>query len=448
MEAVKLEAVSRARRTPQPAVLAFLALLPAAFWIPITHDAIWQIWIGRQLLHGAGLYTDIVEINPPLWFWIAIPLSWIGETFGIAARHLIVGFFAASIALALYLTPRTYRLPLLIASSILALKDFGQREHLTLISTAPYVFLIASRLEGKSSRHPWLIGFFAAVGFALKPHFVVVPIVLEFLLWSKPRIRPETVALALSAIVYAFSTVFFAQTYLTEVIPMAYKAYGEFYGGYALQFPLIALLITAFGLWLGQRKGFPVSRSLFIASLAFLPAAIIQAKGWSYHTIPTRGFLFLAITAELMYYRRRPIADACLVGAALMCFFPVGIYRNIYRPDVEPLLANVAPGTSVLVVSPNPSAAWPMVEERGFIWSSRQFCLWQAGAALADPGQIPEVREIVRLDLARRPDILLIDRRPIVKPVIDGVIQQDELGDYVFKGRSRLFDAYARRTND
>ena len=166
-------------------LICFLAIAPALFLLPINHDAIWQIWIGRKLLHGATLYTDIIEVNPPLWFWMAVPLAGVGEMFAIEARLIVIGFFIAAIGLSLFLTPARYRLLLFGVLVLMPLRDFGQREHFTLIATAPYVFTIAARKEGVEVGHPLLIGLFAAFGFALKPYFAIAPLALELLIWSE-----------------------------------------------------------------------------------------------------------------------------------------------------------------------------------------------------------------------------------------------------------------------
>ena len=38
-------------------------------------DVAWQLWIARRMHAGANLYRDIIETNPPLWFWMALPVD-------------------------------------------------------------------------------------------------------------------------------------------------------------------------------------------------------------------------------------------------------------------------------------------------------------------------------------------------------------------------------------
>src|SRR4051794_30954465 len=85
--------------------LALVAVVgPVFFEIQITHDAAWQMWIGRQLLHGADLYSDIIEVNPPLWFWIAEALSALAQLLGISGLGGLVTFFLLCIAISVVLS--------------------------------------------------------------------------------------------------------------------------------------------------------------------------------------------------------------------------------------------------------------------------------------------------------------------------------------------------------
>ena len=442
---MQLEQIGRGRFAIEPAVIAALIVLPCLFLVPVTHDAIWQVWIGRQLLHGAHLYTDIVEINPPLWFWLAVPLAGIGETFAISAQNLVVGFFVMAIAISLVLTPARFRLIALPALTVLPLQDFAQREHFALITTVPYCLLIASRLGGERVRAPWAIGLFAALGFALKPYFVAVPIALELLAWRQKRVRPETIALAVVAVTYSAATFIFMPEYFSDVLPMARRAYGAFVGEFLSPILVVlSLMLAAVGIAIGRRKGSPASRALLVAALAFLPAAILQAKGWSYHTLPTRGLLFLAIAVEIFQSRRNPIGDAFLLGAAMLCLLPFGVYQNSFRAEMETHLKGVAPGNSIIVLASNPSAAWPMVEEHHLRWSMSQFCLWQMAAATKDPTLKADLRGIVAKDLMRRPDYIVIDRKPVLGLSAATLLPPGGLQDYVLKTRAGRFESYER----
>jgi hypothetical protein len=417
--------------------IALAAAAPLLFLLPITHDAIWQLWIGNRMLHGARLYSDIIEVNPPLWFWLAVPLAALQAD----PRMTAIGFFLLAIALSLYLTPARYRLFLLPALTLLPLQDFCQREHFTLIAAAPYVFLIGNRVEERDVRHPVLIGLFAALGFALKPWFALVPLALEALL--RKHARPETLTLAICAATYAVAILLFAPAYLTDVIPLVRETYSDFGG--SQQYLIIFLMFGIALIGVENRSGSGTTRALSLGALAFLPAFVIQQKGWAYHSLPARGFLFLAIAVELSRERRQAALDGFLVAAAILCFWPFSIYRNVYRTEMARHLAGVPRGSSVVALVSNPSMAWPMVEERGLDWQLHEFSVWQMNAAARDPRLLPEVRKIVAPDLAKRPQVLIIDNRPLFRSVAHALVPAGYLSCYRLKLRAAFMESYLRK---
>ena len=419
---------------------AVLAAIPVLFLVPIGHDQTWHLWVGRQLLHGASLYRDVIEVNPPLWFWIGVPLAASGEIFGLQSRAVVIAFFAGSIALSLLLSPSRYRPALLIAFVLLPLLDFGQREHFTLIATAPYVLLIAARAQGDEVRHPAVIGLFGAFGFALKPFFVIVPIVLEVVIRRHRRVRPETISLGLCAIAYAIAVPLFASEYLSDVVPMVREAYRYIQGPSILPLVLVTFGVALVGFLSSRHRGDPTSRTLGVAALAFLVAMIAQGKGWTYHSVPARGFLFLALAVELMRLRERPFSYALMATAAGLCFFPVGVYQNPFRAEMDAHIADLPRRTSIIVLSDNPSVAWPMVDERGLSWTSHQFSLWQGVAAGKGVRAARDaMKRSISRDLEKKPQILIL-----VGDSTD-LVPRHVLADYELRRRTERFTSYNRR---
>ena len=87
--------------------LAGLLLWAAVFWTgPLVNDVAWQLWIGRAMNGGASLYGDILEVNPPLWFWIGAGIERLGSATGLAGERWLALAFLAYAALSLLLTLR------------------------------------------------------------------------------------------------------------------------------------------------------------------------------------------------------------------------------------------------------------------------------------------------------------------------------------------------------
>lgn len=132
------------------AVLAVVVCVVAQ--LPQTNDAAWQLWIGRELVRGAELYHDIIEINPPLWFWLAVPLVQAAGFLGISGNFALIAFLGLSAALSIAMVQRMNPNPWILLSLVFAffvpgLSETGQREQFTLIAFMPYVFLAAARAE-------------------------------------------------------------------------------------------------------------------------------------------------------------------------------------------------------------------------------------------------------------------------------------------------------------
>ncbi|OYU74672.1 MAG: hypothetical protein CFE32_17005, partial [Alphaproteobacteria bacterium PA3] len=136
-----------ARHIPE-AVLAAAAL---AAWClmrgwEVPADVGWQLWVARQLLGGTRLYAEIWEVNPPLWFWSAMPFAWRAERTGMAASAVLTGAVLAFGAVCAGLVGRlletrthperlaVMRLAFAVTLALPAALR-GQREHLALIAS-------------------------------------------------------------------------------------------------------------------------------------------------------------------------------------------------------------------------------------------------------------------------------------------------------------------------
>lgn len=358
--------------------LALPILAPFYFLIPITHDAAWQMWIARQMLLGANLYSDIIEVNPPLWFWLALPLAAVAKATGIASLAMLVGFFLGCITLSLWLcvrlgAERRVLLAAAVAMLVLPIQDFGQREQFAMISTIPYVVLTARRRDGTQVPIALAIGVgvFAAIGFALKPHFVLVPLALE--LWLRQPWRIEFLTLLAGAAAYALAVVILEPDYFTKALPIVITAYGQFSGGRSSFWAGAAAFAVALA--------FRPSRSatpFLIAALAFYLGFVWQLKWWPYQLIPALGLLLIAVSLQRP---KTPVGRALMVASFIVILGPnLRLYETPpkYRFDIPR-------GASFAALSTSPRAAWPLVEKRHLRWTLPYMCLWMWPTVDLDP---------------------------------------------------------------
>src|ERR1700733_1000339 len=174
-------------------------LLVASLWVQLHsmlhHDPAWLIHGTEVFLSGGKLYRDVFELNPPLIFYLTVPPVWLANRLHVfdVSVFIIHVFFLISISLSSIwallrrdaslspLVRNGFVLASAVTLAIYPAGNFGQREHLMLVLSLPYLFLIASRSRriDCSRSLATIIGTLAALGFALKPHFLIVPATVE-----------------------------------------------------------------------------------------------------------------------------------------------------------------------------------------------------------------------------------------------------------------------------
>jgi putative flippase GtrA len=398
-----------ARYGPEMALcLLAVSTLHVIGGIAVSHDVTWQFWIARQMLGGAQLYRDIWEVNPPLWFWSAIPIEYAAQSLQIAPSRIlsviIVGMGAGSALLIGHLgeIEQPIRRTAIMALAFwfcvpMPLFDFGQREQLAIICALPYATLIARRHKGRAVPigMALLVGFFAAYGFALKHYFLLAPVLLEIWLslrWQRWNpIRPELLVLGGAGLIYAAALLIFTPDFLSFIVPMVRSAYAGYNVPFLLQVDEAAQLIwllsgialAGLGGVFGRQANALVS-AMTLTALAFIAAYFLQQKGWQYHAIPATAAILLAVTIRLSELRprdfhRHPLAITT-IAFAIVVGIAYGPYHDFLRKGSQPLLATVARGEPVVALAADPMWIWPIAEEDGLVWPLRVYSFWMLPA--------------------------------------------------------------------
>src|SRR5256885_3200987 len=56
----------------------------------VDSDVAWQLWIAHRIHAGATLYRDIIETNPPLWFWMALPVDRLASLLHVRVEAVLI----------------------------------------------------------------------------------------------------------------------------------------------------------------------------------------------------------------------------------------------------------------------------------------------------------------------------------------------------------------------
>jgi hypothetical protein len=478
-----------------PAALAVAVAVAVATGIagelrsPLNGDAAYQLDAARRMLDGAGLYRDLIDLNPPFIFWLSLPVA----ALGLEGEGTIAAFRAAVIALAglslLLAWPAVRGRPAqwagyLLMALGLPLGYFGEREHLLVLMVFPLVAFVAAEAEGPEPAG-WrqvAAGLLAALGILLKPMAVLLLLVLAAARLGATRtprslLRPDLLAATAGGVAGVLATLAFAPAYLPLV-----REYGGLYRDFARQ-PLGTLLFRDLQMWvvwaalaavIAGGRGLPVHhrvRLLAGASLALFAAAVSQGKGFGYHYYPALVFAVLTLlelaASPAQVPGGRPVVAKLMACVALVpTFWLFGQVawtraegRSTALADEQARVAALiggGPGTRVAIVSARLADAYPVVLRRDYRYVLAFPHAWMATLPPEAPG-IESLRRRYGQDLERaRPEALVVRGRDSAGPgdfrvdyiawlCADPAVRR-ALASYVLTSRVEGFDLYRRTT--
>lgn len=325
-------------------------------------DVSWLMHAAERLL-GGGSYSDsFFETNPPLILFLYLPPVLLTQALGISpvlsfriyifVLAFISLWLSACLAKPLFnkqevLLAPAFILALELVFLILPLHELGQRDHLMLVLTMPYLLAFACRLQGRSlplfKGGAILVGLMAALGYGLKPHFLLIPTLLEWYgLWKtghlRLALRPENLTLLALLLVYLISIILFFPDYLSFIVPFSLRHY---YDGITsswlnlLSQPILIISLLPIILVLlfhAKNKHQALSAVLWLALVGAALSYIMQRTVFYYHLVPIFSLTLLLLM--LLY------VDLVQEGAKSkleLCFaFLLGLFM-FYQPLVQGL---------------------------------------------------------------------------------------------------------------
>jgi len=433
-------------RWPPETMLVLALAIMILLFAPLNADSGWYLLGARRVLGGERLYVDLIEVNPPLIFWMFVPPAIISDYLPISDDVAVSLFVAALLLSSFFLALRVLALPrgpgrivksclvcaFLLSVVLLFLFGVGQREQICAILFFPYTVL-AGRAASRLETPRWLaivVGIFAGAGVALKPFFLAPWLAVEFVVVAAQRqrfpfLRTASSVVLLIQCLYAAIVIVVTPAYLSRAIPLAratYWAYGI--GGRAL---LSSRLVVVLLLWsltalaipllLRVRRVQPLGQVYAAASLGFLISYVAQLKGFWYHPIPAQIFAVLAVVAtgetvwealvSIKFGWRRVAATMSALAvlfAVIACLAPAiqqfRSIRAVVTSRYPPLIARMADtiregavGEPVYVFSTSVWPAFPIVNLAGATWPYHYNCLWPLPALYRGiPGTEPHYR--------------------------------------------------------
>lgn len=438
--------------------LRWLAFLPSCIFVlvalapPLNHDVAAVLAFSERWLQGEALYRDLVDVNPPLIFVLSLLPAAIGAATPLAAVHAVplcvLGLCWLSVRLTLRVLPavgpvQTACLAAVIPLTTLAAGyDFAQREHLMVVAALPYLALTGRRIAGAAVPLGLAggIAVLAAAGFALKPHFLLVPALVEALVLLRrgpaAALRdPVPWAMAAAWAAYGVAVLLVFPAYPDRVLPLVLAHYLGLHDFSWWQVILTDRMATGLALLVpmgvlafrpGQDPAVAApAQAVALAGLAAALVAILQEKGWSYHLLPVRlfgGLLAVMLLARWLdgalppaRARRDAAAAAALAALGLGLLQVTGAeapWRQITwswseEGQLSALVQREAAGQPVLVLSPAIYPIFPAVNYAGARFILPTMNIWPlqgayaacapGGARYREPAAMPEIeRRFVR----------------------------------------------------
>lgn len=473
--------------------LMIAASLVLSLLVPPMGDMPWRLHVAAEALAGRTVYADVIEVNPPLWFWAAIPSVALAQLTGLSAYGVLMVLCHLAVAGAVLVWDRLAQgqldrrsriaggFALAFAALILPVGEVGQRESAALVAAALWIALAARRAQGLATdwRLALMVAVFAAYGFALKHYFVVIPVLVELALIARQRlawrpVRPETLLLGTAAFAYGASVLILTPAFLDSIVPLVSQSYDGFSplariapaeaAGYLLALLAVvpwAILMLALS---GERRG--LVWGLAGAAVLFAIVVVLQMKGWRYHALGAQGAALLALALAAARETGAPVRFRLALVASVAAFAALLVGQPLRAaasgmalvpdPEVAAVLAEAPADSRVLILDSAPENAFLHPQAVGRQHWSRHYSLWMLagltgpdGAARTDDPARTQVLEQVldefRADLVCRPVDLILARQMPASPGLQGfrpveLLRIDPATDELWRSQFRLVE--------
>jgi len=397
--------------------LFLIMIMPVLYFTPIHFDCAFYLDEAERILNGNILYVDMLEFNPPIAAYFSIPPVWIARYFSLSAPTLFISYIILIIILSIYFCYKLINmifhdinesLPILFSLIFLTLvwplTVFGQREHIVLILTTPYILSAINRaLDNQLDKTLSLaVGVLAGIGLSFKPYFLCIWIFIECYLIILKHKKDSLLwigniaIISVTALYYIYIAVFHINYF--AMVSLALQTYHgfnvpflEIIFDYRTLPWFISLLIIIFMSFSQSDK--IVLRIIFIASTAFYVTVIFQKKGWPNHFYPglaTSLFLLSIATIRVIGQYKNIFQRSwkgvrlsvlvfitCLaIMTGIISIRKYTMYEHSVLPELIPLVKTHAAGEPIFFFSTHLYPATLLIPYSKAVHSYRLWSLW------------------------------------------------------------------------
>jgi hypothetical protein len=428
------------------------------FSFPVRQDIAWFQYLAEQILQGKLPYRDFIEINPPLYIWMHVPIVQLANNLQIDTVFLyrcitLLGVACISVVI-IYLTnqgfikrdktfPFINALVLLFGFINMAGYVFGEREFWAYAMAMLYIASCWAWLNkvklGRWGRLVLYTGI--SLGLLVKIQFLlVVGIVEMFLLISqgstqyRTRIGEVFTILGCTSI-YLMLILIFAGDYFSLLVKIGamYLNFAPlpwyeiiFRSSHGLMF-VVTMIIFFLPLKAEYRSW---TRLQAVFTISVFCVVLLQQKGWDYHLYPfyaaftylvfwTGYFSFISFFSARFRLKSTTVFTVGALGIILFCTHFLQLMMDRRKPDssyfaLKNILQQNKPRSSVFLFSVSMYPSFPLITETRSHWAGRINHLWYLIVKNKDQpavqSQIKNLDEMVISDIVQsQPDLLIID---------------------------------------
>ncbi|HEX2548288.1 MAG TPA: hypothetical protein VHM20_00555, partial [Gammaproteobacteria bacterium] len=333
-------------------------------------DVSWCLHTAAKLIAGGDYVKDFLQVDLPLTLYLYSPAIFLAEHYSIslmlASQIYLMYLGILSVAVSYYFLHKNFKnndlfICLITLCSALILfvlpaENYGQREHLFLMFTLPYFFMLTLRWQGLWI-HPLiavLLGCSAGIGFLIKPYFFMTFLLLElyYLFYSKNKFswyRPEVITIIFLTLLYGNFINIFQPNIIHINIPFIQK---YFYASFALTESWTQILtrgaifyaLAAFlFFFIIDKNHFPykeLTHILFIATVGSLFSYLVQRTSWPYHFLPLvalTSLLWLVLCFQ--FFQKNTFNNHkqwifVTVFICLISFYPIKFFLKEYHAGI------------------------------------------------------------------------------------------------------------------
>jgi hypothetical protein len=482
--------VFRGRLGWQALTFAFLAAgLAVGLLVPVP-DVSWLLITGERVLHGQRLYSQVIEVNPPLSVLLYEPAVILSDWLGLKPEPVVGVLCTLGVLASLGLSGAVLK-PLIgddparrwklaaagaFALCVLPAVAFGEREHIAVMALLPFVAATILRGEGRSLR--WMlaipVGLALGLAISIKPHFAAIAALPA--LWAMlraRRVRPWAqaelwVAAAIFVGYWTWAVTAYPD-YFTRFMPVLREVYLPIRSSFLEMITLPAVPAAAAGYLVARslKLGGPWMAAPMLAAVGGGIAYLAQCKGWPYQAYPMNAFAALGLMAPAAMAQPAQVRAWRLLDC-FMLLFPslVAIWWLSSYRDPGPLAREVAavapPSPRIITITGNLGIGIPLVPAIHARWVGTSHSEWVSEGALrreergglspTTEARLDQLMDQDRNQLARdiqvgRPDVILVEHKKfdwrawaLQNPVI-----ASEFAHYRFVGKVREVEVWARK---